>query len=214
MPPTSWGSRRKRSRTCAGAPGTGSNALEREHDNFRAALDRLEASGDSETALRLVAALWRFWYLKGHLAEGRRRLESVLLTDERPTAARAKALNGAAVMAVNTEDTEAAKLRAEEALALHRKLGDAWGAAYSVFMLGAAEADDWRGHSSSTRRASGSSVSSATSTPPCWWTAISRRSTPTSATANALERSTRTTSSEHGQRTTIASKRARWAPWR
>ena len=39
-------------------------------------------------------------------------------------------------MAVNTGDTEAAKLRAEEALALHRTLGDAWGAAYSVFMLG------------------------------------------------------------------------------
>ena len=124
-----------------GSPGDWLDRLEREHDNFRAALDRLEASGDSETALRLAAALWRFWYLKGHLAEGRRRLESVLPTDERPTAARAKALNGAAVMAVNTGDTEAAMLRAEEALALHRKLGDAWGAAYSVFMLGTAEDD-------------------------------------------------------------------------
>jgi tetratricopeptide (TPR) repeat protein len=44
-------------------------------------------------------------------------------------------------MAVNTGDPGAAKLRAEEALALHRKLGDAWGAAYSVFMLGNAEDD-------------------------------------------------------------------------
>ena len=110
-------------------------------------------------------------------------------------------------------DTEAAKLRAEEALALHRKLGDAWGAAYSVFMLGAAE-DDARGHSSSTKRASASSVSSATSTPLCWRPATSRRTTPTSATANALERCTRTTSSEHGKRTTSASKRARSVPWR
>ena len=124
-----------------GSPGDWLNRLEREHANFRAALDRLEASGDSETALRLAAALWRFWYLKGHLAEGRRRLESILPTDERPTAARAKALNGAAVMAVNTGDSQAAKLRAEEALALHRRLGDAWGAAYSVFMLGAVEDD-------------------------------------------------------------------------
>jgi len=124
-----------------GSPGDWLDHLEREHDNFRAALDRLEASGDNETALRLAAALWRFWYLKGHLAEGRRRLESVLPTDEHPTAARAKALNGAAVMAVNSGDRGAAKLRAEEALALHRKLGDAWGAAYSVFMLGNAEND-------------------------------------------------------------------------
>jgi tetratricopeptide (TPR) repeat protein len=124
-----------------GSPGDWLDRLEREHDNFRAALDRLEASGDNETALRLAAALWRFWYLKGHLAEGRRRLESVLPTDERPTAARAKALNGAAVMAINAGDTAAAKLRADEALALHRNLGDAWGAAYSAFMLGNAEDD-------------------------------------------------------------------------
>ena len=119
-----------------GSPGDWLDRLEAEHDNFRAALDRLEASGDSETALRLAAALWRFWYLKGHLAEGSRRLESVLLTDERPTAARAKALNGAAVMAVNTGDSATAKLRAEEGLALHRTLGDRWGAAYAGFMLG------------------------------------------------------------------------------
>jgi predicted ATPase/DNA-binding SARP family transcriptional activator len=124
-----------------GSPGDWLDRLEREHDNFRAALDRLEASGYGETALRLAAALWRFWYLAGHLAEGRRRLESVLATDEHATAARAKALNGAAVMAVNSGDTEAAKLRAEEALALHRELGDAWGAAYSLFMLGNAEDD-------------------------------------------------------------------------
>ena len=124
-----------------GSPGDWLDRLEREHDNFRAALDRLEQSGAAETALRLAAALWRFWYLKGHLAEGRQRLECVLLTDGRPTAARAKALNGAAVMAVNTGDAEAARVRAGEALTLHRELGDAWGAAYSVFMLGAAEDD-------------------------------------------------------------------------
>ena len=93
--------------------------------------------------LRLAGALWRFWYLKGHLAEGRRRLESVAArTDERPTAARAKALNGAAVMAVNTGDSATAKLRAEEGLALHRTLGDRWGAAYAGFMLGNARMMD------------------------------------------------------------------------
>ncbi len=91
--------------------------------------------------MRLAGALWRFWYLRGHLAEGRRRLESVLRTDEGATPARAKALIGAAVMAVNTRDDATAKLRAGEALALHRALGDEWGAAYCTFMLGAAEED-------------------------------------------------------------------------
>ena len=124
-----------------GSPGEWLDRLEREHDNLRAALDRLATSGEDELALRLAAALWRFWYLKGHLREGRRRLENALRADERPTAARAKALNGSAVMAANTGDSEAAKLRAEEALALHRRLGDAWGAAYSVFMLGVVEDD-------------------------------------------------------------------------
>ena len=119
-----------------GSPGDWLDRLEAEHDNFRAALDRLEALGDSERGLRLAGALWRFWYLRGHLAEGRRRLESALLADERPTAARAKALNGAAVMAVNTGDSATAKLRAEEGMALHRTLGDRWGAAYAGFMLG------------------------------------------------------------------------------
>ena len=119
-----------------GSPGDWLDRLEAEHDNFRAALDRLEASDENERGLRLAGALWRFWYLKGHLAEGRRRLESALLADDRPTAARAKALNGAAVMAVNTGDSATAKLRAEEGLALHRTLGDRWGAAYAGFMLG------------------------------------------------------------------------------
>ena len=70
--------------------GTGSHAewldrLERDHDNFRLALDWLEASDDGHSALRMAAALWRFWDLKGHLVEGRRRLERTLrATSVRP----------------------------------------------------------------------------------------------------------------------------------
>jgi predicted ATPase len=119
-----------------GNPGEWLDRLEREQDNLRAALDHLEASGASERASRLAGALWRFWYLRGRLTEGRRRLDSVLRSHGLPTAARAKALNGAAVMAVNMGDAATARVRAEEALALHRELGDAWGAAYSGFMLG------------------------------------------------------------------------------
>ncbi len=109
--------------------------LEREHDNMRAALDWLETSGDTQLRLRLAGALMRFWYLKSHLLEGQGRLEGALHADSSPTAARGKALNGAAVMALNLGDIPKARLRAEEALALHRTLGDAWGTAYSGFMV-------------------------------------------------------------------------------
>ena len=51
--------------------------------------------------------------------------------------ARANALNGATAMALSGGDDATARLRAEEALALHsRTLGDAWGIANSELLLG------------------------------------------------------------------------------
>ena len=52
--------------------------LEQDHDNLRAALDWAVEHDAAETALRLVAALWRFWQMRGYLEEGRERLEQVL----------------------------------------------------------------------------------------------------------------------------------------
>jgi len=116
--------------------------LARDHDNLRAALDRLEAAGESELGLRLAGALQRFWYLRGHLAEGRRRLEGALRNNERPTAARAKALNGASALAVAGGDGATARLRAEQGLALHRGFGDAWGIAQSGVYLACAAVEE------------------------------------------------------------------------
>jgi predicted ATPase/DNA-binding SARP family transcriptional activator len=110
--------------------------LEREHDNLRAAFDWFEAAGETQLALRLAGALWRFWYLRAHLDEGRRRLESALSADGRPTLARARCLNGAGAMAMNARDFASATARSEEGLALHEALGDRSGAAYAGFMLG------------------------------------------------------------------------------
>jgi predicted ATPase len=115
--------------------------LEGEHDNLRAALDWLESAGEHELVLQLAGAISRFWYLKSHLKEGQRRLDSALRADDRPKPARARALNAAAVMALNLGDTETARLRAGEALTLHRTLGDAWGVAYSTMMVGNAAAE-------------------------------------------------------------------------
>jgi len=115
--------------------------LEDAHANLRAALDHLVSSGDSQPALRLAGALASFWE-SGHVKEGRQRLETLLASDERPTAARAKALTGAAVLARQSNDAASTRRRAAEALALYRDLGDSRGIAWSTLLLGLATADD------------------------------------------------------------------------
>ena len=114
--------------------------LEVEHDNLRAALAWFEAAGESQRSLRLAGALWNFWYRRGHRGEARQHLERALGADQSPTAARARALIGAAAMAEG--DTAMARAWGEEALALHRRLGDDWGIANSLLLLGNADATE------------------------------------------------------------------------
>ncbi len=116
--------------------------LDREADNLRAALDWLEAFEETQLVLRLAGALMDYWGAKGYLAEGHRRLEDALAADVSPTAARAKALNAAADMQIGQGDAARVRLRAEQGLALHRQLGNQWGVAASLYLLGASEADD------------------------------------------------------------------------
>jgi len=119
--------------------------LEREHDELRAALDWFEASGATEQAMRLAGSLSAFWLSRGHVAEAGERLERALRADERPTATRARALNGAADIAAVNGDAAAMQPQAAEALALYRSLGDLRGAAESLQKLGYAtgEEGDW-----------------------------------------------------------------------
>lgn len=49
-----------------------------DHDNVRAALDRTEACGEIELAVRLGAALWRFWQQRGHIDEAMPRMDRLL----------------------------------------------------------------------------------------------------------------------------------------
>ena len=116
--------------------------LEDEHDNFRAALDRLEAAGENARLQQLAGALWRFWDMRGHVAEGRHRLETALRADTRSTAARVTALNGATAIALESRDTVPARAWAEEALALSQALDDPWGSANSILLLGSVHAEE------------------------------------------------------------------------
>ena len=115
--------------------------LEAEPDNLRAAIGWSLGRGDPEVALRLVAALWWFWYKRGHLTEGRRWLEEALERSPTPAPARAEALNGAGVLARNQADYDPARARLTESLALQRELGDGKGTADVLLNLGTVALD-------------------------------------------------------------------------
>ncbi|MGI8479156.1 MAG: ATP-binding protein [Gaiellaceae bacterium] len=111
--------------------------LESEHANFRAAIDWACAQGGAELALRLAAFLWRFWWVRGLLSEGRRWLNKVLaLPVEGLEAVRATVLEGAAALAWGQADAEPAEAHAEGALELFRRIGDNRGVARALNHLG------------------------------------------------------------------------------
>jgi tetratricopeptide (TPR) repeat protein len=113
--------------------------LEAEHDNLRAALE-WSATTNADAGLRLAGALWRFWYVRGYLDEGLRRLSAALVAPAKiageVVAARAKALHGAAEFARQQGDYPAALALNEESLAIRRELGDRRGTAISIGNLG------------------------------------------------------------------------------
>jgi tetratricopeptide (TPR) repeat protein len=69
--------------------------LERHHDNLRAAL-QWSCSADPDSAIRLAASLWRFWFLRGYAAEGVDWVQRALAASTTNTPERARALLGLA----------------------------------------------------------------------------------------------------------------------
>lgn len=75
------------------------DTLEAEHHHFRAALEWTTRAANYALGLQLAAALWRFWYIRCHLSEGRRWLTAMLSnTPNDDQSARVRALLGAAVL--------------------------------------------------------------------------------------------------------------------
>lgn len=107
--------------------------LEVEDANLWSALSWSLQRGDRETVLRLGGALWRFWLARGHLNEGRRWLEDALAGDDGvPPSVRAKALNGAGVLAHYQGDYGRAAELCGESLQLSRRLEDKRGIASAL----------------------------------------------------------------------------------
>src|SRR5207253_1409870 len=95
-------------------------------------------AGDPDSGLRIGGALWIWWVGRGYIAEGRRWL-SALLTHPRatqPTAARAKALYTAGMLAWYQANHSGARALHEEALEIQSSLGDRQGIAFALFGLG------------------------------------------------------------------------------
>jgi serine/threonine protein kinase/predicted ATPase/Tfp pilus assembly protein PilF len=107
------------------------NRLEAEHDNLRAALACFEECGDGPSAMRFGAAIWRFWLVRGHLADGRKRLDHLLSLPDGGADAnvRARVLNGLGTMAHTQGDNWVAREVLAESLRLFRESGDRRGIA-------------------------------------------------------------------------------------
>jgi non-specific serine/threonine protein kinase len=113
--------------------------LETEHDNLRAAMRWLLDRGESEEAARLGWALWLYWGIRAHFAEGRRYMEQALSakgSEDMPASARAKALYVEAMMANYQGDHGSAESLAAESLGLFRELDDMLGRAYALSNAG------------------------------------------------------------------------------
>jgi predicted ATPase/DNA-binding SARP family transcriptional activator len=112
--------------------------LEAEHDNFRAALEYLDATRQGHLQLRLVTALSRFLYVRGHLVEARRLLEQALSNaEDEPPLLRRRALTAASANALLQGDYPAATNFAQDALDAARQSREPRFVANALSNLGA-----------------------------------------------------------------------------
>jgi predicted ATPase len=102
---------------------TSLRALDRERDNLRAALASALVA-DPQAALRLAVALWRFWLMRGYLAEGYRWLTAALAAAPESTVVRARALLAACVIGLRRCVPEGIHEFAAESVAIFRELED------------------------------------------------------------------------------------------
>jgi predicted ATPase/class 3 adenylate cyclase len=99
--------------------------LEAEHDNLRAALRWAFAQDKIEIAARLGGAIWRFWWVRGHLSEGRAWADQVLPhRDTLPPAVTASMLYALGGLAYAQGHHARAITLLEECLTIYRALDD------------------------------------------------------------------------------------------
>jgi non-specific serine/threonine protein kinase len=110
--------------------------LEREHANLRAAHAWFVEHAAAGPALRLAAALWVFWFLRGHLREGDAWLAQALAVEHgaQPTD-RVRALWGAGMLAWARGDFGRAEALGARARLLAAEHGYVFGLAAALYLL-------------------------------------------------------------------------------
>jgi ATP/maltotriose-dependent transcriptional regulator MalT len=99
--------------------------LEREHDNLRATLGWLLGKGDVEGMAGIGWCVLWFWYIHGHISEGREWMERTLRQRDALTpVGRTRALSTVGVLAWGEGDNERAEAALEEGERLAREAGD------------------------------------------------------------------------------------------
>jgi predicted ATPase/DNA-binding CsgD family transcriptional regulator len=110
--------------------------LAAEHQNLRAALTWFAQCGDAESLSRLAGALWSFWWMGGHIGEGRWWLERALAASAGVSSgAPRQILAAAANFAILQNDHARAQALGTELLALSSADGDRVGEAHARFLL-------------------------------------------------------------------------------
>ncbi len=117
------------------------NRLEIDHDNLRSALSwalqNSQTTGEGnpyqDIGLRLLKALWNFWYVHNHWSEGRRWMEAALLQEGGDTTLRAWVLLAYGCLAQFQTDYEPATAALEKSLRIFQKSGEKHGIAQTLF---------------------------------------------------------------------------------
>ena len=112
--------------------------IEDDHDNIRAALAWLIESGDAAGAGRLLWAVWRFWQMRGHLAEGMMRAAAVLGMpgfEAADATSRLRALEAAGGLSYWSADINSAHRHYAAALELARATGEKREIAQALYNL-------------------------------------------------------------------------------
>lgn len=113
-----------------------SDRFDSDHDNVRRALNTSLEVRDADAGLRLGAALWRFWLVRGSTREGREWLERLLTIEPSATpSVRAHALLSLGGLTYWLSDVDATERAYRSAVALYRGIGDRQGEAEALYDL-------------------------------------------------------------------------------